>query len=206
MKCKKCGQEMNKNKICDNCGYKHKKKKLLKVALVIVALVAGVIGVIFIRGVILSKNAEDVVVTFLDGYIAKDSTIAQHLVGQVEDDIIAFDNSFSQAFAENFTYEIESSKCVGINDFVVNVKVSTIDFKKIFSDAYNEVSDNYSDEKFTDELDKKIKSSEFQKIDLSGELTVCKTEDEYKILMNFDLADILTGGMRTYLNSLQEGE
>ncbi len=206
MKCKNCGQEIGKKKYCGYCGHKRKSRIITKIALIVIALLVVSIGTFFIRGIILSRNAEDVVVAFLDGYAAKDSTIAHHLVGQGDGDIISFDNSFSQAFAENFTYEIESSKCVGFNNFVVNVKASTIDFEKLFDDAYNKVADDYSDDKFSKVLEEKIKTDEYQEIELTGELEVYKNDDEYKILMNFDLADILTGGMRSYLDSMQEGE
>ncbi len=206
MKCKNCGQEIGKKKFCGYCGRKRKSRIITKIILIIIALLVVSIGTFFIRGIILSRNAENVVVAFLDGYVDKDSTIAHHLVGQGDGDIIAFDNNFSQAFAENFTYEIESSKCVGFNNFVVNVKASTIDFEKLFNDSYNEVADDYSDDEFSKVLEEKIETEDYQIIELTGELVVYKNDDEYKILMNFDLADILTGGMRSYLFSMQEVE
>ena len=92
----------------------------------------------------------------------------------------------------------------------MEVKIETIDFRKLFTDSYQETVEKYGEEgiaeNFMNEMEKNIIEKKHEVTKVVCSIGVRKINDNFKIQMDSSLANALTGGMNEYLSSLQGGE
>lgn len=169
-----------------------------------------ILSVMLLVGCSTDKNeqlVEQKVTDFFEGYKNKDKSISKFLIGSSEMDSMSFDG-ISVYFAEKLNYEIKSCKKTSDTEYNVEAEVETIDFKDLFTTAYDQTVEEYGESgitnNFINEINKKISNNDYTKSEFTCNVIVRNIDDEFKIQMDSSLANALTGGMNEYLDSLQE--
>lgn len=92
----------------------------------------------------------------------------------------------------------------------VDVEIETIDFKKLFETAYQEALKEYGETKVSkclpSILEKHVKDDAVATLKDTYQVNVHSVENDWKIEMDSEFANALTGGMNAYIESLQGGE
>lgn len=154
------------------------------------------------------EGAKQTVDTFLSRYHLKDASCAEFLLGNGEDSFFSFDG-ISEYFASELKYEIKS---VTTEDdmCIVKVDIENIDFKdsieKSYEEAVNLYGEEYASLYIKDMFIDYIESNKMKRVQNTYEVVVRYINDEWKIEMDLNLSDALTGGMNTYIGSLKGGE
>ncbi len=155
------------------------------------------------------QMVKETVSVFLEGYKKQDGSISQLLIGTSESDMISFEG-VSVYFAEKLEYEISSCKSLGNDVYNVKVNIKTIDFGKLFEGAFAEVTAQHGEESAADNInrimERKIDDNMYDVYETECNILVNKIANEYRIQLNSDFANGLTGGMNEYLSSLVGGK
>lgn len=183
-----------------------KKRKVLRILIILLfVLVFVLVGYNEVNKIV----AKERVVTFLNGYQQQDTTIGKLLLGTTETDSMSFEG-VSAYFADELEYEIISCRREKKNVYNVEVKVQTIDFEQVFSDAYQTTIERYGEEgvaeNFLNDMEQNIQAKEYELNKVTCNIIVRKLNNEFKIQMDSSFANALTGGMNEYLSSLQGGQ
>ena len=185
-----------------------KHKKLLIIILLVILVAAAAISAFLLKKHMRAEaaGAENLVVEFLDGYKAKDPAVTDLTMQAMEGDTFTYEAS-SAIFAENFKYEIVDAKKVESNLYLVDITASNIDFEKLFTSAFDAFSAQQENADaavdFETVLNEKITAKDYVTKDFTCSVTVLKFGDDYKLNLDGELANAMTGGMNEYLASLQ---
>ena len=154
------------------------------------------------------KGAKSTVELFLLAYQQRDNTCSKYLLGTAERSTFNFDG-VSKYFANELTYDIKDVS-TGENLCIVEIEIETIDFGQLFEDSYHEAilvyGENEASKYIKEILIQKATSDDVKKTSELYEIVVHYINDEWKIEMDSDLSDALTGKMNSYIKSLKGGE